>query len=281
MFDVKIKFSSIPKVGFAHHFYTNKEYSVKYGYQKGIEIVYVESGELTGEFEKRRFVATEGSFLILFRHLDIKLFSDGQNHHSHCSMLLSMEHDFELVETPDDLKNLEGGLVLPFVTSACSETESLKKLLFSAVSDMGISKEQNELSSALAGLAILRQLSRLYKKQIRQNQDTQSIIGYKIKKYITENINKEITLSDIAKELSKTPNYLNYVFKTRYGVSVKQYVNQEKVRIISEMLHNREIDFKSACESVGILDVSYGYRLFKKHTGMTLKEYLSAETKGL
>lgn len=279
MLSGKINFLTIPNVGFAHHFYTDKKHFAKYGGQKSIEIVYVKKGTLEVELDEHKIAAQEGSFLILFRHLNIKLYSDGQTPHSHCSMHLLMDYDFELLEKKADLKNMEGCLVVPFVTPPCAETENLKKMLFSAISDVSISREQNELSSALMGLSILQQLSRIYRKQMRKNQDTQSIIEYKIKKYVTQNINRDFKLEDIAEYLLKTPNYLNFVFKNQCGMTIKQYVNQEKVRILCEMLHNREINFQSACESIGISDISYGYRLFKKHTGMTPKEYLFAHKK--
>ena len=37
------------------------------------------------------------------------------------------------------------------------------------------------------------------------------------------------------------------------------------------------LEFKSACESAGITDVSYGYRLFKKQMGITPGEYKNSQ----
>ena len=276
MLSGKINFSSIPHIGFAHHFYTDKKRYVSYGGSKSIEIVYIKNGALEVELDEHKTTAPEGSFLILFRHLNIRLQSNEHKPHSHCSIQLLMDYDFELLKEKADLKDMENCLIIPFVTPPCAETESLKKMLFSAVFDVSISKEQYQFSSALAGLSILQQLSRIYRKQMQKNQNSQSLIEFKIKKYVTQNIGHNFKLDDIAKQLLKTPNYLNFIFKNQCGMTIKQYVNQQKVRILCEMLHNRGINFNSACESIGISDISYGYRLFKKHTGMTPKEYLLA-----
>ena len=73
-----------------------------------------------------------------------------------------------------------------------------------------------------------------------------------------------------------TPNYINSVFKKRQGISIRQYINKEKVSLICELMHHRGVSFKIACENAGIFDVSYGYRLFKKSMGITTKEFLNS-----
>ena len=77
--------------------------------------------------------------------------------------------------------------------------------------------------------------------------------------------------------MARTPNYLNSVFKKSAGMGIHQYINKEKVRIISELILERKLPFKKACESVGIEDISYGYRMFKKHTGLTPSQYMESQ----
>ena len=60
-------------------------------------------------------------------------------------------------------------------------------------------------------------------------------------------------------------------------MGIHQYINKEKVRIISEIISERKLPFKKACESVGIEDVSYGYRMFKKHTGLTPSQFTDSQ----
>jgi methylphosphotriester-DNA--protein-cysteine methyltransferase len=65
--------------------------------------------------------------------------------------------------------------------------------------------------------------------------------------------------------------------KEECGITIHQYINKERVRLLGELLQTQSISFQSACSQLGIEDVSYGYRLFKRHMGMTPKEYLEGK----
>ena len=130
----------------------------------------------------------------------------------------------------------------------------------------------------MAALGILSKIDRIGRRQAA-TESTTSLWEYKIKEYIARYIHKNITLGDIAAALQKTPNYLNSVFHEATGTSIHRYINGEKVKRIAEILENREMSFQDACAAVAITDVSYGYRLFKKHMGVTMRSYLSGERK--
>jgi len=101
---------------------------------------------------------------------------------------------------------------------------------------------------------------------------------YKIKKIITGSKGEDISLDLLSRKIGKTPNYLNYVFKEETGMTIHSYIIKEKVRIICELILSRSLSFKDACQAVGINDVSYGYRLFKKQTGLTPGAFSKGET---
>lgn len=274
-----INFSTIPYVEFAHHFYTEKALNTTYATEKSIDIIYIKSGSLECQVYDDSFKAEEGSFLILPRHLPITRSKPEGEPCSYCKMKLVTEYDFEMFEETSGYLSTMSGIAIPFLTPPCQETENVKKDFFSAVSDFGISREKNGFSVALAAVSVLQKLSRIYSKKIRENRSPHSILEYKTKKYIAANLNRDLTISKIAKSMDKTPNYLNCVFKKQSGISIRQYINEEKVRLLCEMIQQRGISFKVAAENVGITDISYAYRLFKKHTGTTPTEYLLGERK--
>ncbi len=264
---------NIPKIGFAHHFFTEYDYKANYGMeQNGIEIVYIKKGNMTAELYGKTFTVEEGSFFVLLRHLPINLYTVGV--HSHCSVSLEGDFEFLYTENTDKYKSKKNGIVLPFVTRPFKETERLKKDLFLVVSELTVSKEKNEMSAVLLALSLLQRLGMNFQKKQGENQS--SIIEYKIKKYVANNISNNFDIGDIAKELNMTPNYINSVFKKRQGISIRQYINKEKVSLICELMHHRGVSFKIACENAGVFDVSYGYRLFKKSMGITTKEYMNS-----
>ncbi|MBQ6847049.1 MAG: helix-turn-helix transcriptional regulator [Oscillospiraceae bacterium] len=275
MFSALLKFNTVPKIGFAHHFYTD-EYSFSYKeLKKSFEIVYVKSGGIVAELYGEKLLAPEGSIFVLFRHLPFTLKSINNLPQSHCTVQVEFDYDFTLI-TDDNTSPHTGGLLLPFVTHPCAETEAIKKELFSIVSEMGISRTENNLSCSIKFLHIMQSLNSLARKNQSKQHSPASSITYKVKKYVAKNINSNISLPEIAKELGLTPGYINHVFKATAGIPIKQYINNEKVKKISELIQNQSLSFKTACSNVGISDLSYGYRLFKKHTGTTPNEFLTS-----
>ncbi|MBR5460422.1 MAG: helix-turn-helix domain-containing protein [Clostridia bacterium] len=262
-----LDFNELPKIGFAHHFKAENYNHSYFPREDNFEIVYVKKGRITVEIWGGNFVAEEGSVFLLFRNHPINIISSDKGTHSHCSVQLIMDYTAALSEdVPEDF----AGLVLPLYVPASEVTERIKRELYSIVSDIGVSREHRGAHASLIAVGILRALS-----ELRITDNKSSIVSYMIKRYISEHLGEKILLSDISAHLKKTPNYLNSVFKAANGINIHQYVTAERIKTISELMLNKGLSFKVSCESVGIYDVSYGYRLFKKHTGLTPSEYSS------
>lgn len=277
MFAADISFNELPEIGFAHHFFT-EHYAQNYGYKNddSFEIVYIKSGKIAAELYGERFFIDEGSIFILFRALPLRLLPANGTEQSHCSIQLSVKHSFRLVSDSDKTEPSPKGILLPFVTPPSTETEKIKRGMYSIVSLLGTSREENCLSASLAAAGILHRISSMYCERRRDSAPAQSVLSYKIKRYISEHISESIHLSDIGSCIGKTPNYLNAVFKAENGMSINKYINSERVRFLSELMSNKKFSFPKACINAGISDISYGYRLFKQYTGMTPKDYISS-----
>lgn len=273
MFSALLEFSGLPQIGFAHHFYYAGLHQGRYGKdEKTFELVYVKSGEIAFELYGRHCTVPAGGIFLLFRHLPVQIFCTG----AHCSVQLSMDYELTLLEEEGSREDFPG-IVLPVVIPPCAEAEAIKRELYSIVSQMNISRETAHFAASLAAAGILERINRFYRSGLSASQHAPSSLSYKIKKYIAGAMDKDIPLSDLAETLDKTPNYLNAVFKEANGITIHQYINREKVRVIAELMEDKGLSFKAACENVAITDVSYGYRLFKKHTGVTPGDYLAGK----
>lgn len=274
----QISFDAIPKIGFAHHFYTD-EYHFSYSkMKKSLEIVYVTSGGIEAELYGQKIIIPEGSIFVLFRHLPITLSSVDRKSQAHCTVQAEFDFSFSISEDVNfSLKRKS--LLLPFVTPPSAETEEIKKSLFSIVSDMGISREENAFPCAIRLLDIMRRLDKIARSN-RFRESRASNIIYKVKQYVAKNIDKTISLTDIENELSLSSGYINQIFKNNTGVPLKHYINEQKAKIIAALMRKQSLSFKTACANVAIYDISYGYRLFKKHMGVTPGEFLSGDMHG-
>ena len=121
-----LNLSDIPTIGFALHFYTEKDYSADYGSYKDLEIVYVKKGCIKGILYGYEFDINEDSFLVFFRDLPLHLHLDGGASYSHCCMQLCGNFTYEIYDESSS-SNTPSGLTLPLITPPCRETEELKK----------------------------------------------------------------------------------------------------------------------------------------------------------
>ena len=168
------------------------------------------------------------------------------------------------------------GLVIPFVSPPSERAEKIGIQLRQIVSDMTGQIESNEFCSSVAFVAVLKELADMYKSEKNTTRKMTEKNVLKIKEYIDGNIEKSITLSDIAHYVGRSPNHTGTVFKKNTGMTVTTYINMGKVKEISRLMKTDRMNFREACEAVSISDESYGYRLFKKYVGLTPRVF--AET---
>lgn len=96
--------------------------------------------------------------------------------------------------------------------------------------------------------------------------------------YISEHLEKKITVEEIAAYLKISGGYLSNLFGSMTGQTVIGYVNRVKLERVKEMIANKPVTLKEAGESVGIYDENYLSRIFKKYTGLTVREYRALKT---
>ncbi|GGF90301.1 AraC family transcriptional regulator [Paenibacillus albidus] len=109
----------------------------------------------------------------------------------------------------------------------------------------------------------------LYVKRQRQKR---KLID-EIIRYVEENLEKKITLKEVAAHFDFTPNYLGYLFKEEYGQPFSEYVNERKTSRVSELLSDPTLKIYEIAERMGYKNIIYFNRQFKQTTGMTPGEY--------
>lgn len=277
MFYYKIKPKSIPKINFAHCF-AKKDHSQIYHVPiPDIEIAYVKNGYLDLTVEKTSVRVPEGAIFIYCRHYLATVKAEKNVIHMHYTADMTLDYD---VEITDDAKDYVSGqsdcLLVPFYLIPGRENKHLTDKLLQIITNHN-SATENDISCSIALLGLLSDISQECKKQLYNEKEiSSSSLCRKVKNYISEHIAEKIDLCGIASEIGKTPNYINSVFKKTTGQTIGKYVAKEKVNLIAELKKTRDVSFADACSSVGIDDVSYGYRLFKQYMGVTPKKYFSS-----
>jgi len=92
--------------------------------------------------------------------------------------------------------------------------------------------------------------------------------------YINENFHKICRRDNLAAHLGVSSDYLSRVFKKEVGLCLNEYITYCRIDLSQGLLINQpKMKVKSIASYVGLSDVDYFFKVFKKHCGCTPKEY--------
>ena len=91
--------------------------------------------------------------------------------------------------------------------------------------------------------------------------------------FIREHIQENLTIEMIADKLELNPSYLSKLFKQEMGVSISQYIREEKIKIACRMLRYLNESSLDITNYLGFSSQSHFIQVFKKQTGYTPEEY--------
>lgn len=95
-----------------------------------------------------------------------------------------------------------------------------------------------------------------------------------VKLYIEENFrDANLTLEQLGEEFSVSPNYLGQLFKKEMGVSISDYISNERLNWVMQELSGTNRSAKEIAEEAGFVNSNYFYTYFKKKVGMTPQAY--------
>lgn len=155
--------------------------------------------------------------------------------------------------------------------------ERLSKLLKNAVK---IYKE-NAISRTLMlqgilceCLGILTEYAVLQAQQyLQQKESRRSPITDRACEYIRRHLADKCTMEDLAAAIGVTYNYLFRVFRRDMGMTLVEYWNRCRIHKVEELITVGGMSMPQAGDAVGIEDVKYLSRLFRRYTGVTSQEF--------
>lgn len=95
----------------------------------------------------------------------------------------------------------------------------------------------------------------------------------KAKKVVRENVDKTISLHDIAGILNISPGYFSTIFKQYTGISFIDYVTEVRIDEAKKLLKESNYKIYQIAQMTGYENAYYFSKVFKKVTGITPKEF--------
>ena len=91
--------------------------------------------------------------------------------------------------------------------------------------------------------------------------------------YIRTHISGKLTVEDVAEAMNLNPSYLSKLFKKEMGITISQYIRDQKISIACNMLRHLDDSSLTISNYLGFSSQSHFIQVFKKCIGVPPEEY--------
>ena len=98
-------------------------------------------------------------------------------------------------------------------------------------------------------------------------------LAKKIEEYVTKNLDKEISVLSVCKEMGISKNRLYKISHDSFGVPFGDFVTDARIKKAKRLLVSSEMSVSKICEAVGVRDYNYFSKFFKAKTGISPSKY--------
>lgn len=136
-----------------------------------------------------------------------------------------------------------------------------------------ISNEINDInpnSNFVKNLAFLNALNYVSKNIVP---NAENLSAQKIKQYIMENLNKDITLSRISKHFGYSKQYVIQVFKKHFFITPTKFIIDQRLEISKIYLAETTLKVYEIAIKCGFEDANYFSRLFRNNYNLSPQKY--------
>jgi AraC-like DNA-binding protein len=235
--------------------------------------------------EDERYELTPGKVLLLApgrEHRGFR-FSKGETSfywlHFKCSSEFNILNEREAgehitpVKTNPYFSKLNDSVLFPYFSSP-SDIEKIS-ILFRQLLHMTNTSYYTSFGADYVTTLLLVELTQEFLTDRMKNEDSyiKDSKFSSILEWIRINLDKGITVNEIAEKFNYNRDYVSRIFKKNLGVSTKKYINGLKILKAKELLFQTNLTIKEVAYKVGFHDERYFMKLFKEYENITPTEY--------
>lgn len=160
---------------------------------------------------------------------------------------------------------IRGG-VMPEISFSLSDT------LIQTIEECTRVETVNQLMTALK-YQYARMVSEIRNSRNKTSFQDENYHVKRCKDYIFTHLHGRLSLAQIADALSLNASYLSSLFRQCEGISITGFIQQEKINLAQNLLMYSNYSYSDIAAYLGYSSQSHLGTQFKKHVGMTLREY--------
>lgn len=135
-------------------------------------------------------------------------------------------------------------------------------------------QQHRELLSRVKANAVINEmLVDIVRKSSPDAMPINNRIVHEMVDYLQANYKTNISLVELAREFSLTPNYCGYLFKKIMGITYNDYLNNLRLKNACKALLTSNASIKEIAADSGFNSLEYFYTTFKKFYGVTPAKY--------
>ena len=116
-------------------------------------------------------------------------------------------------------------------------------------------------------------LDRISKILNEKRQSRKSVIIENIQKYVSDHIEENITLKEIADYFAISPNYLGFLFKEETGENFSNYLSRMRMYKVGELLNDPSLKVYEIADRLGYKNMTYFNAKFKEYFNTSPRDY--------
>jgi two-component system response regulator YesN len=166
--------------------------------------------------------------------------------------------------TPIEIKSFGPGAI---ITSTQASNREIYNLIKAKLKPVGVSRLHTSLDN-LKGMALEARASLRGDFGYEDNK-----IVSEVQYYIGSNLDKKLTIRDIASSQFFNESYLCEIFKKHTRYTINTFITKTKMNYAAALLCNHEHTVKQVALAIGFNDTSYFGKQFRRYFGKTPDEY--------
>lgn len=288
----KLNFYGMPKIVFASEFSTDKFSHNFPTIDNLLEISVIDCGFATKESAEKTEITEEKSISYIFHDFTGRVFSEIQ--HKHTTVGVTVPYSCERIDSTQVTRKTLNILkaearentiaLLPHKLTSENQYKHIKQLLMRIIRRHTMRQAKDCLAALSVWFEMLSYLTEICMNQLMRSENfgiSPASLLYcdKACAYINDNLNRRFKVSEIAKSINVSTNYLQSLFKQVMNVSVMDYANMLRVEIAKDYFARQNATVREAAEMFGFEDAGYFGRMFGKICGMSVQEYKMCEKK--